>query len=65
MITIPIKNPITIYNTLMKPLVEVEGLWQQVRIDHGAEFCLISAVQQHLACLRLWQSRHPVLQSTS
>jgi len=34
-----IKNPITIYNTLMKPLMEVEGLWQQVRIDLGAEFC--------------------------
>ena len=65
MITIPIKNPITIYNTLMKPLMEVEGLWQQVRIDHGTEFCLISTVQQHLAGLRCWQTRHPVLQSTS
>ena len=30
MITIPVKNPITIYNALMRPLLQSEGIWQQV-----------------------------------
>ena len=65
MISIPIKNPITIYHTLMRPLLVCEGLWQQVRLDHGTEFVLVSEVQQHLARYRLWQDRHSVLQSMS
>lgn len=65
MISIPLKNPITIYHTLMRPLLICEGLWQQVRLDHGTEFVLVVAAQQHLASQRLWQDRHPVLQSTS
>ena len=65
MITIPVKTPVTIYHTLMKPLLETEGLWQQVRVDHGTEFCLINTVQQHLAGHPIQQTRHPVLQSTS
>ena len=48
MITIPVKTSVTIYHTLMKPLLETEGLWQQVWVDHGTEFCLINTVQQHL-----------------
>jgi len=65
MITIPVKNPIAIYNALMKPLLESHGrLWQQVRVDHGTEFTLVLTVQ-HLAGLRLWQDRLPALQSTS
>ena len=65
MITIPIETPVTIYHTLMKPSLETEGLWQQVRVDHGTEFCLITTVQQHLAGHWIRQTRHPVLQSTS
>lgn len=65
MITIPVKNPIAIYNALMKPLLESYGLWQQVKVDHGTEFTLVLTVQQHLAGLRLWQDRLPALQSTS
>ena len=65
MITIPVKTPVTIYHTLMKPLLETEGLWQQVRVDHGTESCLINTVQQHLAGHWILQTRHPVLQSTS
>lgn len=65
MITIPVKNPIAIYNALMKPLLESYGLWQQVRVDHGTEFTLVLTVQQHLGGLRLWQDRLPALQSTS
>lgn len=60
------KNPITIYNTLMKPLLETEGMWEQVRLDHGTEFALVVTVQQHLASQRLRQTQHlPILQSTS
>ena len=66
MITIPMKNPIAIYNTLMKPLLETEGMWEQVRLDHGTEFTLVVTVQQHLAFRQLRQTRHlPVLQSMS
>ena len=65
MISIPLKNPISIYNALMRPLLLSDGLWQQVRLDHGSEFVLVIAAQQHLSSHRQWQDRHPVLQSTS
>ena len=65
MITIPIKNAITIYKALMKPLMETEGLWQQVRTDQGGEFALVTTVQLHLATQRSWQNRLPVIRSTS
>ena len=42
LITIPKKNAIAIYNTLMYPLLTSEGMWEQVRVDHGTEFCLLS-----------------------
>ena len=65
MISIPTKNPILIYNALTRPLLLSDGLWQQVRLDHGPEFVLVVAAQQHLSNHRQWQDRHPVLQSTS
>ena len=65
MITIPIKNAITIYKALMKPLMETEGLWQQVRTDHGGEFALVATIQLHLSTHRVWQNRLAVIQSTS
>ena len=43
-------------------------MWQQVRVDHGTEFCLLIAIQQHLANMQPQQNRHlryPVMQSTS
>ena len=48
-ITIPAKNAITIYDTLMRPLLLSTGLWQQVRVDHGTEFVLVLKAQQHLS----------------
>ena len=65
MITIPIKNAITIYNALMYSLLRCEGLWQQVRVDHGTEFSLVVTVQQHLSDLRQFRDRLPLLQSSS
>ena len=49
MISIPLKNTIAIYHALIRPLLICEGLWQQVRLDHGTEFALVIKVQQ------LWQ----------
>ena len=65
MITIPVKNPISIYNTLMKPVLEKEGLWEKLQTDQGREFVLSATVQHHLAHLRPRQARMPVIQSTS
>ena len=65
MILIPTKNPISIYNALTRPLLLSNGLWQQVRLDHGSEFVLVVAAQQHLSNHQQWQDCHPVLQSTS
>ena len=43
MITIPVKNSVAIYHTLMQPLLHQYGLRQQVRTDHGTEFALIGS----------------------
>lgn len=34
-ITLPKKNLILIYDLLFRPLLLSEGLWNQVRVDHG------------------------------
>ncbi len=61
-ITLPVKNAIAIYDLLLRPLLMREGLWEQVRVDHGTEFALVVWAQQHL---RQSQRHHPVLQSMS
>ena len=61
----PRKNPITIYNTLFRPLLVSDGIWDQVRTDQGTEFTLIATVQRHLSIYRMHQGREPVLQTTS
>ena len=63
MITLPYKNATAIYNTLMRPLLLSEGLWEQLRVDHGTEFCLSVAVQEHLSPYRARQQRPPYLQT--
>ena len=64
-ITLPKKNDISIYNTLFLPIMHCHGLWDQLRLDPGTEFCLVIGVQQHLSHLRDRQEHHPVLQSMS
>ena len=44
-ITFPVKNAIAIYDCLFRPLLLKEGLWVQVRVDHGREFSLMLSVQ--------------------
>lgn len=63
--TMPRKNPITIYNTMMRPLLLSEGIWDQFRSDHGAEFTLVATVQRHLALFRTHQQCQATLQTTS
>lgn len=43
-ITLPVKNAIAIYDLLLRPLLLTEGLWEQIRVDHGREFALIISV---------------------
>ena len=64
-ITLPVKNAIAIYDLLMRPLLLAEGLWEQIRVDHGLEFALIISVQRSLASLRQTHGHSPVVQSTS
>ena len=63
--TMPRKNPITIFGTIFRPLLLHDGIWDQLRSDHGTEFVLIATVQNYLAHYRVNQQRLPVLQTTS
>jgi len=48
--------------TLMQSLLPIEGLWKQVRVDHGMELISVVAIQRHLASLQ--QHHHvPILQT--
>lgn len=64
-ITLPVKNAVAIYDLLLRHLLLTEGLWEQVRVDHGGEFALVISAQQSLAPLRNNLTRIPVLRSTS
>ena len=44
--SMPIKNPILIYEFVFRPAILKYGIWDQVRMDHGREFCLVIFVQQ-------------------
>ena len=50
--SIPIKNPILIYEYLLCPAVLKYVVWEQVRMDHGREFPLVMFIQQMLSCYR-------------
>ena len=53
-----------IYRYLFHPVLLRHFIWQQLRMDHGTEFALVSTVQ-HLAHMRVSSDRHPVLRSLS
>ena len=65
MVTMPVKNSITIYNVLMHPILLTDGLRQQIHVDDGSEFSLVITVQQHLSNFGQWQDQLQILQSTS
>ena len=53
----PIKNPIVIYESIFRPAMLKYGVWDQVRMDHGQEFCIVSFVQNVISHLRNNQNR--------
>ena len=57
--SIPIKNPILIYEYVFRPAVLKYGVWEQVRLDHGREFALVTFIQQVLSCYRLEGRKQP------
>lgn len=63
--TMPLKNCVKIYDKLYRPMVEEYGIWDQLRVDHGREFALICAVQNHLSPYRHNTARTAVRQTTS
>ncbi|XP_020900484.1 uncharacterized protein LOC110239119 isoform X2 [Exaiptasia diaphana] len=64
-LSIPKKNPILIYKYLFRPLLLQYGLFEQLRVDHGTEFCLCIFVQELLKNYRYDQRREPWKQTTS
>ena len=63
--TMPRKNNVTIYEDVYRPMVLQYGQWAQVRVDHGREFYLCLAVQEHLSEFRSNTQRTPTVQSPS
>lgn len=61
-ITLP-KNPILIYRHFFSPLLHSEGIWDQVRVDHGTEFSLIATAQLYLSSHRHNAHHQPILHS--
>ena len=66
-ITLPVKNPIAIYEMLFRPIILEYGMWQQVRVDHGTEFFLMLEIQRYLSSQITNPRSHgpAVLQTTS
>lgn len=61
----PVKNPILIYEFVFKPAMQNYGVWEQVRMDHGLEFCLVAFVQNIISPYRLVGTSVPFRQTTS
>ncbi len=59
------EEPILIYDHLFLPLLHLEGIWDQVRVDHGTEFSLVATAQLYLSSHRLNTHHQPILQSLS
>ena len=63
--SMPVKNNITIYNEVYRPMVLRYGLFDQIRVDHGKEFYLTLYQQDNLAQFRRNTSRRPFIQTPS
>ena len=48
-----------------RPIVSEHGLWDQVRVDGGREFCLILHIQELLSPFRTNTQRAPYVQTQS
>ncbi|XP_064383624.1 uncharacterized protein LOC135351363 isoform X2 [Halichondria panicea] len=48
--TMPVKNNLAIYDSILRSSTKTYGLWKQIRVDHGREFYLLLYVQEALRC---------------
>lgn len=63
--SMPIKNPILIYEFVFRPAICKYGIWEQLRMDHGREFFLVIFAQKVLSHYRLNERREAFKQTTS
>ncbi|XP_063753996.1 uncharacterized protein LOC134873989 [Eleginops maclovinus] len=63
--TMPVKNNLIIYEEVYRKAVVNNGMWDQIRVDHGKEFYLTLYMQEKLAEHRHNTNRLPYLQTTS
>ncbi|XP_068747843.1 uncharacterized protein [Montipora capricornis] len=61
----PVKNNLLIYDNIFRSVVLTYGMWDQLRVDMGREFCLMLFIQDVLKEHRRNPSRLPYIQSTS
>ncbi|XP_041964788.1 uncharacterized protein LOC121723284 [Alosa sapidissima] len=64
-VTMPVKNNLVIYNEVYRAAVASNGMWDQIRVDHGREFFLSLYVQEKLSQHRFNTNRVPYKQTTS
>ena len=58
-ITLSVKDPIRIYHHLFRPILLRCGLFDQIKMDHGQEFCLCVFVQELFKEYRFDKRRTP------
>ncbi|KAK3697229.1 hypothetical protein QZH41_010122, partial [Actinostola sp. cb2023] len=61
----PAKNNLIIYEHIYRSSVVTYGLWDQLRVDKGREFCLMLSIQDALSIHRRNTKRLPYIQTTS
>ncbi|XP_018927648.2 uncharacterized protein LOC109054865 [Cyprinus carpio] len=61
----PVKNNLIIYDEVYRPAVINNGMWDQIRVDHGKEFFLTLFMQEILADHRMNTATPPYRQTTS
>ena len=62
-IILSVKDPIRIYHHLFRPIFLRCGLFDQIKTDHGQEFCLCVFVQELFKEYRFDKRRTPWLQT--
>ncbi|KAG5275568.1 hypothetical protein AALO_G00121810 [Alosa alosa] len=50
-VTMPVKNNLVIYNEVYRAAVASNGMWDQIRVDHGREFFFSLYVQEKQSVL--------------
>ncbi|XP_065130206.1 uncharacterized protein [Paramisgurnus dabryanus] len=61
----PVKNNLTIYQKVYREAVIKNGMWDQIRVDHGKEFYMCLYIQELLSRHRYNINRQPYVQTKS